>query len=1096
MDVTVWLRGLGMEQYEEAFRTNHIDAEVLTELTADDLSAIGVISIGHRRKLLAAIAALRAGSRSPNTVEAAVQTEALFETEFRQVTVLFVDLVGFTKLTEELDPEEMQAVLGRFFEMVDRIIISYGGAIDKHIGDCVMAVFGAPIAYGDDSERGVRAALDIRDGMSSLSNQLNIQLDVHIGVAAGAVVASGVGSPQHRAYTVTGESVNLAARLTDKAAKGEILIADAVYRDLTDRIECADRGELTVEGASRPVRTWHLKQYRKPERSRQRPFVGRQGELRQLKTALAACRSSGAGQTIYIRGEPGIGKTRLLEEVKASALAEGFAAHGGLVLSFGSGTGQDATRSLVRSVLDLTEMSSGDAVVAAAAQAITAGLVEEESRVFLNDLLDLQQPPELRSIYDAMDTAARNRGKRAFLRELVKRASVRQPRLLTIEDLHWADQMTLDHMATLITTVAECPAILIMTSRMEGDPLDYNLRPMIAGGPLATIELPPLRDSEAAVLADDYLRNLGQLAQRCLDRAGGNPLFLEQLLRHAEESADNRVPGSIQSLVQARLDQLEPSDKQALQTASIFGQRFSLDGLQAVLGRKYDCAELIRHFLVHPHEDHYLFAHALIQEGVYRSMVRSRQHSLHRRAADWFASRDLTLHAEHLDMAENENASQAYLAAARAQAAEYRTDQALRLVERGLALAKARTEINALTQFHGELLHDLGSIPQSLTAFEQALETAETDVERCRARLGLAAGMRVIDRFDEAFDQLNEAEALAQSSNLRVELARLHHLRGNLCFPLGKLEECLHEHQSALDLARAAGATEYEARALGGLGDGEYARGRMASAHHYFSRCVKLAKEHGAGRVEVANLSMVAHTEIYLARFPAALQSSQAAVELAARVSHNRAEIIAHNAAINTFRSIGEYESAEPHVESTLRLARSLGAKRFEGMALHDQAMVLAAQGHRTQALDSIRAGLAISREAGLNFVGPWILGHLAVLTDDHYERREALTEGECILAEGAVGHNHLWFRRYAIETSIISEEWEEAERHATELAGYTHSEPLPWADFFIAFGRTLADRGRHALGRRDGALQQLREEALRLQFRSVLPLIDKALGR
>lgn len=294
MDVTVWLRGLGMEQYEEAFRTNHIDAEVLTELTADDLSAIGVISIGHRRKLLAAIAALRAGSRSPNTVEAAVQTEALFETEFRQVTVLFVDLVGFTKLTEELDPEEMQAVLGRFFEMVDRIIISYGGAIDKHIGDCVMAVFGAPIAYGDDSERGVRAALDIRDGMSSLSNQLNIQLDVHIGVAAGAVVASGVGSPQHRAYTVTGESVNLAARLTDKAAKGEILIADAVYRDLTDRIECADRGELTVEGASRPVRTWHLKQYRKPERSRQRPFVGRQGELRQLKTALAACRSSGA----------------------------------------------------------------------------------------------------------------------------------------------------------------------------------------------------------------------------------------------------------------------------------------------------------------------------------------------------------------------------------------------------------------------------------------------------------------------------------------------------------------------------------------------------------------------------------------------------------------------------------------------------------------------------------------------------------------------------------------------------------------------------------------------------------------------------------
>ena len=252
--------------------------------------------------------------------------------------------------------------------------------------------------------------------------------------------------------------------------------------------------------------------------------------------------------------------------------------------------------------------------------------------------------------------------------------------------------------------------------------------------------------------------------------------------------------------------------------------------------------------------------------------------------------------------------------------------------------------MSALSLLRGEILHDLGSIPESIAAFEQALAVADIDIERCRAWLGLAAGLRVTDRFDEAFAMLDKAATAAAIDDLAAERARIHHLRGNLCFPLGRLVECLQEHERALDCARTAGSPEMEARALGGLGDAEYARGRMASAHRHFSRCAELSRASGAGRIEVANLSMVAHTQVYLNDFSDALATSQMAVELAARVGHHRAEIIAHYAACNVFRTTGEFGRAKMHAERALFLARQLGAKRFEAVSLNDLAMVARAE--------------------------------------------------------------------------------------------------------------------------------------------------------
>ena len=335
MNLAAWLHGLGLGQYEQAFRENDIDAEVLADLTADDLIGIGVTSVGHRRKLLAAIAALRVvtaptSAPAPGAPSSTLTVASpLPQAERRQVTVLFADLAGYTKLADELDAEEVHALLGSFFDLADASVADHGGIVDKHIGDCVMAVFGAPMAYGNDPERCVRAALDIGRRVPMLAAELGRPIGVHIGIASGEVMASGTGSARHLEYTVTGNSVNLASRLTDKAATGEILISDSVHRALAERVDCSEVGELAIKGFAKPVRAWRLRAFREPARSGRQAFVGRQRELQQLEAALAQCRDTRRGGAIYIRGEAGIGKTRLLEQFQAKAERENFACHSG-----------------------------------------------------------------------------------------------------------------------------------------------------------------------------------------------------------------------------------------------------------------------------------------------------------------------------------------------------------------------------------------------------------------------------------------------------------------------------------------------------------------------------------------------------------------------------------------------------------------------------------------------------------------------------------------------------------------------------------------------------------------------------------------------
>jgi class 3 adenylate cyclase/tetratricopeptide (TPR) repeat protein len=1094
MDVGAWLEVLGLGQYASAFAENDVDFAVLSQLTDADLKELGVTSLGHRKRLLTAIAA--SGPKAGPVAAPAVSTPS---SERRQVTILFADLCGFTALSQSLDPEELADLLGRYTRLVDEIVKGYGGAVDKHIGDAVMALFGAPVAHDDDPLRAARAALDIHEALTRLSESAAHPLQAHVGIANGEVLAGAVSGAEAQDYTVLGDSVNLAARLVAAAGAGQTLISDGVHRTLAGRGLYDALGPMQFKGIDRSVRVWSLRGIlSEPVPASRSPFVGREAELEQFKGILGACLARRHAHVVYVRGEAGIGKTRLVGEMRRVAEAQDFAIHRALVLDFGVGKGQDPIGALVRGLLDLPAGADAQARVAAAERAVAAGVVSAEQLLFLYDLLDLPHRGEWRALYDAMDNSARNRGKRMLVAALAADAGRRGPAMFVVEDLHWADRQLLNHLAAIALALADGPGLLVMTSRVEGDPIDAAWRASCRGAPFATIDLGPLRQDEALSLARSFIDATQHLALACIDRAAGNPLFLEQLLRSAEEGSEDAVPASIQSLVLARMDRLAPIDRKAFQAASVIGQRFELPLLRRLLGiSDYACDGLVRHALVLPEGDGFLFAHALIQEGAYTSMLKARRRDLHRIAAEWFAADDPTLHAQHLDRAQDERAPRAYLEAAASLRSAYQTEAALRLAERGLEIVQDAGERHGLMCLKGELHRDLGDIGVSIETYRSAVAAAPDDVSACRAQIGLAEGLRVSEGLAEALELLKAAQDKAEQHDLVAELARLHHLRGNILFPLGRIDGCRREHEIGLAYAQRSGSPEAEARSLGGLADAAYAQGRMRTAFAHFSRCVELSREHGFGRIEVANRSMVGFSRIYLNEPREAHDNGADTVRAAALVGQPRAEMLGETLRVLACHELGAYDEMKLHLERELRLIRQLGARRFEAQNLEMRARILLHTGRRAEAVAPLREALAICRDVGMQFVGPKVHSALSRASESDAERNDLLAAGEELLRQGAVGHNHLLFYRDAIETMLMAGNAPRALHYVNMLEEFTQAEPLPWSRLFADRGRALA---RALNGCNDevarNELARVRGELLDAGLRAFLPPVEAALAR
>ena len=564
------------------------------------------------------------GARFCNACGAVLVEAAPIGEERRVVSVLFVDLVGFTSKAETLDPEDVRAFLTPYYERVRAELVSFGGVVEKFIGDAVMGVFGAPIAYGDDAERAVRAAFAVRDWAEGE------ELQIRIAVNTGEAIVELEARPGHGEAMIAGDVVNTAARLQTAAPVGSVLVGQETHQSTRGAIEYRPAQPVKAKGKEQPVRAWLA--LRPVAAVGERPvaavpMIGRDRELDALTTTWQRVTEESRAHFVTVFGPSGIGKSRLALELAQHVAGEGGRAIRGRSTPYGESSPYSAFAQQVKQVAGIFDSDDPEDAVASLAGAATA----EEHAPHLATLLGLEGEQEVGDRETLFFSA------RVFVESL----ALDTPTMLLYEDIHWADASQLDLLETLASRVRDVPVLFVALARPEllGD------RPSWGGGLPAYTALPlePLTPSAsqelvAHLIEDPALRD--ERAQAVTESGEGNPLFLEELAAAvAERSADERLPTSVRSIIAARLDSLPPEERSVLVDASVVGRVFWRGALQEIAPRddlsrmlgSLEARDLVQREAVSriKGDQQYAFKHGLIHDVAYGTLPRPARRSRH-----------------------------------------------------------------------------------------------------------------------------------------------------------------------------------------------------------------------------------------------------------------------------------------------------------------------------------------------------------------------------------------------------------------------------------------------------------------------------------
>ena len=474
MDVGAWLRGLGLERYEAAFRDNEIDETVLPALTAEDLKDLGVVVVGHRRKLLGAIAALRADAKAPlPDVDPTIDRSPKEDAERRQVTVMFSDLVGSTALSTRMDPEDLREVISAYQNCVGEIVRRFGGFVAKYMGDGVLIYFGYPQAHEDDAERAVRAGLELIAAVAGLKTRASLQ--IRVGIATGVVVVGDlIGSGEAQERGIVGETPNFAARLQGIAEPNTVVIAESTRRLVGNLFELQDLGARELKGIAGPVRAWAALRASSVESRFEAmhacgltALVGREEELELLLRRWSRSKT-GEGQVVLLSGEAGIGKSRL-----TAALLERLATEPHTRLRYFCSP--QHTDSALYPIIGQMERAAGlahDDTLQAKLDKLDALLAQTstsiEDAALLAEMLSLSNDGR----YPALVPDPQHRRQRTLEALIAQTETLTQqkPVLMIFEDAHWTDPTSLEVFSRVMDRVRTLRVLLIVTFRPEFEP--------------------------------------------------------------------------------------------------------------------------------------------------------------------------------------------------------------------------------------------------------------------------------------------------------------------------------------------------------------------------------------------------------------------------------------------------------------------------------------------------------------------------------------------------------------------------------------------------------------------------------------------------
>jgi len=537
--------------------------------------------------------------------------------ERRPLTILFADIAGSTTIAEKLDPEDWTELVQRAFGRLNAIAARYDGTVARLMGDGVLVFFGAPVAHEDDPERAVRCGLDMVREIEALGadpHGHHVPLQVRVGINTGPVVVGMVGSDIAHEYTAMGDAVNIAARMQASAPPGGVLITAATYKFVAPLVEATDAGRLELKGKAEAVHGYQITALKRGAVSTRglgadvhSTMIGRDVQLGRLREGFAIARAR-QGRVASILGEPGIGKSRLLAELRAHVMATDPTSSWieARCLSYGRSLPYNLVGDLVRSAIGVAPMAE-EPETRTALERRTKELFGAEWRdayIYLGHLLSIQLSAEERGHMSALDVETLKRYTSSVI-GLIKGIAAGGPVVLALEDLHWADGPSIDLLLGLMPLANELPLFMVATSRFDRESEGWRLIAAVRdlfGDALIEIKLDPLSGADTRTLVANllHLESLPkETREHILTKAEGNPFFVEEVIRMlidrgaierrddqwvaTARAADVEIPDTLQGLLLARIDRLPPESKRTLRVAAVIGRQFGVTMLERLL---------------------------------------------------------------------------------------------------------------------------------------------------------------------------------------------------------------------------------------------------------------------------------------------------------------------------------------------------------------------------------------------------------------------------------------------------------------------------------------------------------------------------------
>ncbi len=747
--------------------------------------------------------------------------------ERRTVTMLFADVEGSTAAAETLDPEDWAEVINGAFERLIQPVYRYEGTLARLAGDSVLAFFGAPVAHEDDPERAAMAALEMLKAIPSYSlsvkKKWGISIQVRIGINTGLVVVGEVGSDLRVEYTALGDAINLAARMEQTAAPGTIQITESTHDLIKSHFEMEDVGAVQVKGKEAPVQAYSVVGRKNQENDQTStvlsPLVGRDAEVGALQEAVSKV-TDGGGGIVAILGDAGLGKSRLVAELRSlnsdrigpwwepdASPTIGWAS--GEALSYNNTVPYAPIVDLLKDCLRLPETDTSTSNQSQL-QDFVESFTEEpaENLPYLANLLGTEVTPEMASLINGLQAPElQRRTFRAVIR-LVESAARLRPTILVFEDLHWADPVSLALIQELMQVTDRAMLLLVITMRSYRDRPSWQIHETAArefDHRYTPLELVPLQATQTMELVNTLLGEESNEATReqIASKSQGNPFYVQEFLNSlgdhpgqttgdSDASGDIQVPTSINGLLTARLDRLDPEARLVIQIASVIGREFRFDEVEHLIDDSIELrsvlADLMRRKLLEERvrlpERLFGFTHALLQETAYSSLLRRSRRDLHSQIASYLESAHpdgVQAIANHFMKAHEQGRALPYLVAAgeRASRAMSLTD-AIKFYNQALAIDEPG-EVALLRRAHEGLGAAYTMIPDltlASAAFQDMLTLGRAESEPTMQvgalnRLGFATAV-LGGEFDEASGYLEQARELAEEHGDERGLGEYH----------------------------------------------------------------------------------------------------------------------------------------------------------------------------------------------------------------------------------------------------------------------------------------------------------------------------------